>query len=79
MVKELGYSIFDPQKIAVDYLSISYLDDKPNDNNIFNDNSIAKGDIVFNEKFNNNTNNWSQTKDDKIYFDISNGNYYFRA
>ena len=74
--KRIGYSIFDPQKIAVDYLSISYLDDKPNDNNIFNDNSIAKGDIVFNEKFNNNTNNWSQTKDDKIYFDISNGKYY---
>ncbi|WP_298883835.1 caspase family protein [uncultured Polaribacter sp.] len=75
--KRYGFSIFDPQKIAVDHIYISYLDNGPNNNNIFNNNTKFKGDLVFSDDFNvGNTNEWATQNDEKIHFRFKNGKYH---
>jgi hypothetical protein len=75
--KRYGFSIFDPQKITIDYINISYLDDKPNDNNIFKDDTKSKGDLLFSENFDSsNTNEWSERNDENTNFRLSGGKYY---
>lgn len=77
--KRIGFAVFDPQKIAVDYLSISYLDSKPNNTTIFNNNNtISKGDAIFNDSFNNNNNEWLVNDHENYRFKINNGKYYIR-
>ena len=75
--KRVGFSIFDTQKIAIDYLSISYLDNKPNDTNIFKDDSKSKRDVIFVDNFNdNNPNEWISRDDKDTRFRLFNGKYY---
>ncbi|PWG04373.1 caspase family protein [Polaribacter aquimarinus] len=74
-----GFSIFDPQKIAVDYISISYLGDDPNNNNIFKDDTKLKGDLLFSDNFDSsNINKWTERNDENTEFRLSNGKYYVR-
>jgi len=78
----IGFVVYKRQKIAVNYLSIMYLDSKKTDTNI----DTTKDDISnytysdsgfhFSDQFNNNSNAWDETNDDKIGYKITNGKYY---
>ncbi|MCI2228043.1 caspase family protein [Polaribacter sp. MSW13] len=70
--KRIGFSIFDAQKIAIDYLSISYL----NENTNFNDNPINKGELLFSDNFSSNSNEWAENDDEKVKFNFYNGKYF---
>ncbi len=75
--KRYGFSIFDPQKIAIDYISISYLGDGPNNNNIFKNDTKSKGDLLFSDNFDSsNPNQWTERNDENTRFRLSNGKYY---
>ena len=75
--KRYGFSIFDPQKIAIDYINIAYLGDGPNDNDIFKNDTKSKGDLLFSDNFDsNNTNQWTERNDENTRFRMSNGKYY---
>jgi len=75
----VGFALYQNQKVAIDYLRISYLDSKPNINNNFNNNNnTAKGDVVVNEQFNNNSNNWLENDNDDTRYKVKYGKYYFK-
>ncbi|MFK8060867.1 MAG: hypothetical protein AB8B78_12345 [Polaribacter sp.] len=77
--KRYGFSIFDPQKIAIDYINISYLGDEPNNNNIFKNDTKLKGDLLFSDNFDSgNANSWLERNDDMTRFRLSNGKYYIQ-
>ena len=77
--KRFGFAVFDPQKIAIDYINISYLTDGPNENNIFKNDTKSKGDLLFSENFDSsNTNDWTERNDENTRFRLANGKYYIQ-
>ena len=77
--KRYGFSIFDPQKIAIDYINISYLGDGPNNNDIIKNDTKSRGDLLFSDNFDNsNPNQWLERNDGETDFRLSNGKYYIR-
>lgn len=78
----IGFVVYKRQKIAVNYLSIMYLDNKytdTDDNDVVDNISnytYSDSGFHFSDQFNNNTNAWDQTNDDKIGYNIRNGKYY---
>ena len=71
-----GFIVFNNQKIAVGYLSMKYTDSKNSINNNNNNNFNKDLDVVFNEDFSNNSNNWSTSSNQNIDFYVSYGKYY---
>jgi len=67
----VGFVIFQNQKIAVDYISIKYLDNKKEVT--YND-----GEFAINEPFNNNNNEWLESDTEATRYVIKNGKYYFK-
>lgn len=76
--KRYGFSIFEPQKIAIDYISISYLDSGSNYNDDKDiDNSRDK--LLFSDNFDSsNPNQWTERNDQDTHFRLSNGKYYIK-
>lgn len=68
-----GFTVFDVQKIVVDKFTIAYTDQKTNTNN---NNIIENSNILFEDNFTSNTNNWSYKNDTDAYFRINNGKYF---
>jgi hypothetical protein len=69
-----GFIVYSNQKIAIGYLSMSYQGNKKEDTN--KDINLPKGDVVFYDDFSNNSNNWSETKDETVSYSFYNGKYY---
>lgn len=63
-----GYIVYNTQKIAIDNLNISYIDQHKN-------NSINNSNVVLAEDFNNNTNNWTDSENENYRFKIENGTF----
>jgi hypothetical protein len=83
----LGYILYDKQKISIAYLSVGYLDKKKtntntNTNTVVTDNisnyTYSNSGYHFSDQFNDNSNKWFLTNDDKIDFNIKNGKYYLK-
>ncbi|WP_435414819.1 hypothetical protein [Polaribacter aestuariivivens] len=75
--KRYGFSVFQPQKIAIDYLNISYLNNNTNNSNIFNNNDAKEIEsVLFSDDFSNKTNNWTEQNDENTHFRFYNGKYY---
>ncbi|QTD37904.1 caspase family protein [Polaribacter batillariae] len=72
-----GFAVFQPQKIAIDYLNIAYLNNNSNNKNIYNINHAKEVEsVLFADDFNNKTNHWTEQNDVNTHFRISNGKYY---
>ncbi len=74
----IGFIVFERQKIAIDYLSISYTDEKPNTNNILVNNNTTRGDLIINEQFSNNDNEWLVNNNENTKYSVKYGKYYFK-
>ena len=64
-----GFIVFNKQKIAVDDFSVSYIDQQQNNN--YNSNS----DIVLQEDFNDNANNWTNSENENYRFKVEYGKF----
>lgn len=80
----VGFVVYKQQKVAINYLSIMYLDKKETDidtdyddtqDNISNYTYSDSG-YHFSDQFNDNKNLWDQSDNDKITYKIKNGKYY---
>lgn len=75
--KKYGFAVFQPQKIAIDYLNISYLNSNSNNNNTFNNSNEKEIEsVLFSDDFNDTSNNWTQQNNELTNFRIANGKYY---
>lgn len=73
-----GFIVYDRQKIAVGYLSMTYLDDKvTNTNTTVTTNTTSGKKLIFEDDFTSNNNNWAERSDDKSDLSIKNNKYYF--
>lgn len=78
----IGFVVYKQQKIAINYLSILYLDDKNTDinNDDTKDNisnyTYSDSNFFFSDQFNDNKNSWDQSNDANIHYKIANGKYY---
>lgn len=70
-----GFIVYDQQKVEVTYMSLKYLDNKVDVDNIQNYTYNDSG-FHFSDQFNNNSNNWSTSNSSKEIVEISNGKYY---
>jgi hypothetical protein len=78
----IGFVVYKRQKIAVNYLSIMYLDNKNTDTN--NDNTrdnisnytYSDSGYHYSDQFTSNAKNWDTSGDDKVDYKIRNGKYY---
>lgn len=71
----VGFIVYDLQKIEVTYLSMTYLDNKEDEDTIKNYTYSDSG-FHFSDQFNGNSNNWYIVNDNVKTFSVSNGKYY---
>lgn len=81
----LGYIVYNKQKVSIAYLSVGYLDKKKttyNTNTIVTDNTnnytYNNSSFHFSDQFNDNSNKWFTSNDEKKNFRVSNGKYYLK-
>ena len=70
----IGFVVYNKQKIAIDYLKVSYL--KKSANTVVTNNTIK---TPLKEEFSSNTNGWSLTNNSNIITRISNGKLYVKS
>ncbi len=75
---QIGFVVYNKQAIEINYLSVYYLtkkDEPPvvvtNNNNDFNT------ELIFQDDFNSNTNDWTELSNENIGLSFKNGSYYF--
>ena len=73
-----GFSLFDPQKVAVDYFNISYIDNKSNNYNVDNikNYTYSNSGFHFSDQFTTNSNSWATRNGSDADLIVSNGKYY---
>ncbi|MFY0604601.1 MAG: caspase family protein [Flavobacteriaceae bacterium] len=80
----LGFVVYKQQKIAINYLSLMYLDDRNSDTDTYVDTTkdnisnytYSDNGFHYSEQFNNNLKKWDTSSDDKIDYKVANGKYY---
>ena len=73
-----GFSLFDPQKVAVDYFNISYIDNKSNTYSVDNikNYTYSNSGFHFSDQFTTNSNSWATRNGSDADLIVSNGKYY---
>lgn len=71
-----GFTVYDNQTIKIGYLSMAYEDDNSNTSIINKNNDKTKETILF-DGYEDNRNNWSTTKNENVFLEIVNGDYFF--
>ncbi|MAD98416.1 MAG: hypothetical protein CMB99_13915 [Flavobacteriaceae bacterium] len=73
-----GFSIFDPQKIAIDSFSIAYIDDKSKDYDVDNisNYTYSNSGYHFSDQYTSNYNSWATIDNSDSKLSVSNGKYY---
>lgn len=72
----VGFVIYDRQKISISYFSMRYTDGKKTTTTVTNNNHTTKESILF-DGYTDNKNSWAEVNDDKVELDIRNGDYHF--
>lgn len=72
--KRLGVYIFGKQKVAIDYIKATQLNGNPV---VVNTTTTTKGNVVMNEDFTSNKNNWAESSDGSAILEVKNNRYYF--
>ena len=75
----IGFVVYNKQTVEVNYLSIYYLskDNPPVVVNNNNNNNDYNNELVFQDDFNSNTNNWSELSNENVSLSFKSGSYYF--
>lgn len=73
-----GFSIFDPQKVAIDDFTIAYIDDDSKDYDVDNISNFTYSDsgFHFSDQFTGNVNSWATLDNSDSQLRVSNGKYY---
>ena len=70
----VGFSAENRQKVAIAYLSLSYLDDKKSN---ITTTTTTKESIILNDDFSSNKTNWAESNSSDAVLDVRNNSYYF--
>jgi hypothetical protein len=71
--KRLGIYIFDKQKIAINYIKATQLNEKP----VVTNTTTTNGNVILEDDFTSNKNDWAESSDDKATLEVKNSKYYF--
>ena len=74
---DIGFTVYDRQKISVGYLSLAYEDDKKTTTTTTTSNSHVIRESILFDGYTDNKNDWSTTQSSDVNFEVKNGNYYF--
>ncbi|MCF6213735.1 MAG: caspase family protein [Flavobacteriaceae bacterium] len=78
---QVGFVVYHAQAIEVNYLSVYYLKKnkpKPKPKVIVNNNNDYQNDVIFNDKFNSNLNDWAVADNENATLSVKNGYYNFK-
>ena len=72
--KKLAILVYNKQKVAVDYFKVKQNSNTPL---VVNNTATTKGNVIFNDDFTSNKNNWAESSDDSAILEVKNNRYYF--